>query len=182
MTKKYVNFHTVGEWNHICLIKQHHVYVPFQQILHICLLRLQNPLNISLNALKGIFAPICPRVKWRNMPMQGGSNDVNWPLNWICDSIKIRKVKINLKFVFDSYLELGSGWSVVCLMSCRKSSLTRQSFFIALSKTVWMRNTWSSSSCWTFGLFSISWMKNERKTKELVQFGCREIYVNEFVC
>ncbi len=42
--------------------------------------------------------------------------------------------------------ELGSGWSVVCLISCRNSSLTKQSFFIALSSTVWMRNTWSSSS------------------------------------
>ena len=32
--------------------------------------------------------------------------------------------------------ELGSGWSVVCFISCKKSSLTKQSFFIALSKTV----------------------------------------------
>ena len=43
-------------------------------------------------------------------------------------------------------LELGSGWSVVCLINWRNSSFTRQSFFMALSKTVWISNTWSSSS------------------------------------
>ena len=56
-------------------------------------------------------------------------------------------------------LEFGSGWSVVCLINCKNSSLTKQSFFMALSNTFWIRKTWSSSS-WFLGFVSVAFSWN----------------------